>query len=171
MIPVARSSSASAAKQTIAQAEELAEHGRGVIVYPEGSLTREPDLWPMRGKTGAARIALQTRCPVIPLAQWGGQAILGPYESRPHFLPIKEVTVVAGPPVDLSDLHDRPMSREVLEEATRRIMAAITGLLEEIRGEQAPAEVFDPRAKGVPTTGPIVRHTTDTSNPNPQENS
>ena len=63
------------------------------------------------------------------------------------------------------------MSREVLEESTRRIMAAITGLLEEIRGEQAPAEVFDPRAKGVPTTGPIVRHKTDTSNPNPQENS
>ena len=145
--------------------------GHCVAIYPEATLTRDPDLWPMRGKTGAARIALQTRCPVIPLAQWGGQAILGPYESRPHFLPIKEATVVAGPPVDLSDLHDRPMSREVLEESTRRIMAAITGLLEEIRGEQAPAEVFDPRAKGVPTTGPIVRHKTDTSNPNPQENS
>lgn len=52
MIPVARASSASAAKQTIGQAEALVEHGRGVVVYPEGSLTRDPDLWPMRGKTG-----------------------------------------------------------------------------------------------------------------------
>lgn len=132
--------------------------GHCIALYPEATLTRDPDLWPMRGKTGAARIALQTRCPVIPIAQWGAQAIIGPYESRPHLLPIKTVTVVAGPPVDLADLYDQPMNKVVLEEATRRIMAAITGLLEGIRGEKAPVERFDPRAKGVPVIG-VHHHT------------
>lgn len=127
--------------------------GRCVTIYPEATLTRDPDLWPMRGKTGAARIALQTRCPVIPVAQWGAEQIIGPYSSRPHLLPRKEVIVRAGPPVDLSDLHERGISRDVLAEATDRIMAAITALLEDLRGEQAPAERFDPRAAGLPGTG------------------
>ncbi len=76
MVPVARSSSASAARQTIAASELLVEHGRGVIVYPEGTLTRDPDLWPMRGKTGAVRLALADDIPLIPMAHWGAQDIL-----------------------------------------------------------------------------------------------
>ena len=127
--------------------------GRCVTIDPEATLTRDPDLWPMRGKTGAARIALQTRCPVIPVAQWGAEQIIGPYSSRLDLLPRKEVIVRAGPPVDLSDLHERGISRDVLAEATDRIMAAITALLEDLRGEQAPAERFDPRAAGLPGTG------------------
>ena len=47
------------------------EAGKCVAVSPEGTLTRDPDLWPMGGKTGAARIALETACPVIPVATWG----------------------------------------------------------------------------------------------------
>ena len=47
-----------------------------MVVYPEGTLTRDPDLWPMRGKTGAARIALATGCPVIPVGQWGAHDLL-----------------------------------------------------------------------------------------------
>jgi 1-acyl-sn-glycerol-3-phosphate acyltransferase len=56
MIPVARDVGRGEADHRAV--EELVEHGRGVIVYPEGSLTRDPDLWPMRGKTGAVRLAL-----------------------------------------------------------------------------------------------------------------
>jgi len=44
--------------------------GECVVVYPEGTLTRDPDLWPMVGKSGAARIALETGAPVIPIGQW-----------------------------------------------------------------------------------------------------
>ena len=43
--------------------EGIAE-GKTIEDFPEGTLTRDPDLWPMVGKTGAARVALQTRCPV-----------------------------------------------------------------------------------------------------------
>ena len=129
------------------------ESGKCVGVYPEGTLTRDPGLWPMVGKTGAARIALTTRCPVIPVAQWGPQEILAPYSKRPHLLPRKTMHVLAGPPVDLSDLHDHPLDAAVLREATARIMAAITALLVELRGEPAPAERFDSRKHGLPETG------------------
>ncbi len=157
MVPVARSSSSTSARQTLDASELLVEHGRGVIVYPEGTLTRDPDLWPMVGKTGAARIALATRCPVIPVAQWGPQKILEPYGKRPKLLPRKTMRVSAGPPVDLSDLHDRPRTGEVLREATNRIMAAITVELEQIRSEKAPLERFDARKHGLPETGRFRR--------------
>lgn len=118
------------------------EAGECVAVFPEGTLTREPDLWPMAGKTGVARLALTTRVPVIPIAQWGPQDLLGRYDKRFRPIPRKKVTIVAGPPVDLSDLYGRPQDTVVLREATERVMAAITGLLEDIRGEKAPAERF-----------------------------
>jgi 1-acyl-sn-glycerol-3-phosphate acyltransferase len=133
------------------------EAGKCVGVYPEGTLTRDPDVWPMVGKTGAARIALTTRCPVIPIAQWGPQEILEPYGKRPHLLPRKTMRVTAGPPVDLSDLYGQPVTGVLLREATDRIMAAITAQLETIRGEKAPAERFDARKHGLPETGKFRR--------------
>ena len=42
------------------------ESGKCVAIYPEGTLTRDPDLWPMVGKTGAARIALDDAVPGHP---------------------------------------------------------------------------------------------------------
>jgi len=59
------------------------QEGKCVVVYPEGTITRDPGLWPMVGKTGAARIALSTSAPVVPVAQWGPQHILAPYAARP----------------------------------------------------------------------------------------
>ena len=127
--------------------------GETVGIYPEGTLTRDPGLWPMLGKTGAARIALATGAPVIPVAQWGPQEILPPYAARPRLLPRKHVAVHAGPPVDLSRWQGQELTAPVLREATAAIMAAITGLLEEIRGGTAPAAPFDPRLDGRPLTG------------------
>lgn len=127
--------------------------GRTVVVYVEGSLTRDPDLWPMKGKTGAARLALQTRAPVIPLAQWGPQEVMPTYQSRLRVFPRKTMHVLAGPPVDLSDLYDRPADMATVREATDRIMAALTAALEVLRGETAPAVRFDPAAAGLATTG------------------
>jgi 1-acyl-sn-glycerol-3-phosphate acyltransferase len=128
-------------------------NGECVVVYPEGTLTRDPDLWPMVGKSGAARIALETGCPVIPIGQWGAQRLLAPYTKRPHLFPRKPITMRVGKPVDLSDLVDQPRTQEVVQQATDRIMAAITALVEEVRGETAPAERFDMRKAGVRPTG------------------
>ena len=128
-------------------------NGECVVVYPEGTLTRDPAQWPMTGKSGAARIALETGCPVIPVGQWGAQQLLAPYAKRPHLVPPKHVTMIAGDPVDLSDLLGQPRTREVVQQATDRIMAALTGLVAEIRGETPPAERFDPRRAGVRQIG------------------
>lgn len=128
--------------------------GQCVVIYPEATLTRDRQMWPMMGKTGAARIALSTRCPVIPVAQWGPQDILPPYRRLPRlFFPRKLIQMRAGPAVDLARYYGREPTSEVLRAATSDIMAAITALLEQIRGERAPTERFDPRAQGVPRIG------------------
>jgi 1-acyl-sn-glycerol-3-phosphate acyltransferase len=147
------------ATRAFSAAVEAVEAGHLVVVYPEGTLTRQPELWPMTGKTGAAHIALAAGVPVIPVAQWGAQDILYPYARRPSLFPRKTVHAKVGDPVDLDDLRGRPITPAVLREATERIMAEITTLLEDIRGETAPAERYDPRRTGVRLTG----------NPHPEE--
>jgi 1-acyl-sn-glycerol-3-phosphate acyltransferase len=141
------------ASKAFAAAVDAVERGEAVILYPEGTISREPGLWPMVGKTGAARIALSTGCPVIPCAQWGPQEVLAPYARRPHLLPRKVMRISAGPPVDLSGLGDDELSSESLGVATTRIMDAITALLEQTRGETAPAVRFDPGVAGVADIG------------------
>ena len=136
----------------LSSAKRLVAEGQGVIVYPEGSLTRDPDLWPMRGKTGAARLALQLGVPVIPVAHWGAQDLMPVNTTRLRLRPRPRIDVLFGDPVDLSDL-GRVADRAALAEATDRIMAAITALLEQLRGEQAPAERWDPTKHGQTETG------------------
>ena len=126
--------------------------GKAVVVYPEGTLTRQPDLWPMVGKTGAARIALASGAPFVPVAQLGAHEILYPYAARPTLRLRMPVQTRAGAPVDLDDLRGRPLTPELTSEATERIMTAITVLLEELRGERAPEERFDHR--GMPLSSP-----------------
>ncbi len=128
------------------QAEQALAKGACVIVYPEGTASRDPDLWPMVGKTGAARLALTTGAPVIPVAHWGAQAILPYGTKKPHLWPRKTVRMVAGPPVDLSAYAGQRLSASVLRAATADIMADITALLAKIRPGTPPAVPYDPAA-------------------------
>lgn len=139
---------AEGASASVAAAAAAVRDGGCVIVYPEATITRDPNLWPMLGKTGAARIALETGAPVLPVAQWGAHRLLPPYGRRPVLWPRVTVRARVGAPVDLSDLPARGPTVEVLEVATERIVAAITAELECIRGERAPATRFDPRGSG-----------------------
>ncbi|MEV7694719.1 lysophospholipid acyltransferase family protein [Microbacterium sp. NPDC089189] len=153
MIPVGRGGAASAAKQALETAGHLAEKRAGVIVYPEGTLTRDPDLWPMRGKTGAARLALAGDIPLIPMAQWGTQGILPRYGKLSLWPLRKRVRVLIGPPVDLSGFEDRALHPAAQQEATGRVMDDIAGLLGELRGETPPAVRWNPGAHGQNETG------------------
>jgi 1-acyl-sn-glycerol-3-phosphate acyltransferase len=128
------------------QAEQALRKGAAVIVYPEGTASRDPDLWPMVAKTGAARLALTTGAPVIPIAHWGAQVILPYGTKKPHLWPRKTVRMVAGPPVDLSAYAGQRLSASVLRAATADIMADITALLAKIRQETPPAVPYDPAA-------------------------
>ncbi|MFZ5871711.1 MAG: lysophospholipid acyltransferase family protein [Actinomycetota bacterium] len=150
-IPVYRESGD--ATRAFSAAVAAVRAGECVGIYPDATLTRDPDLWPMVGKTGAARVALTTGCPVIPVAQWGPQDILAPYATRPHLLPRRTVHVWAGPPVDLSPWQGQPLSPPVLREATDAITARLVAMLETMRGEKAPAARWDPRTHDLPRTG------------------
>ncbi|UUW89337.1 lysophospholipid acyltransferase family protein [Nocardioides sp. WV_118_6] len=132
-----------------AAAVDAVRAGECVVIYPEATITRDPDMWPMKGKSGAARIALETGCPVIPVGQWGAQEILAPYTKRPHLVPRHKVTMRVGPPVDLADLRaQEPRTSAIVNQATDRIMDAITHQLELVRGETAPAERYDMAVRG-----------------------
>lgn len=118
--------------------------GEAVVIYPEGTTTREPDLWPMRGKTGAARLWLDTRAPMIPIVMWGPERIYDPRTSRLRLLPRADVTVVAGPPIDLSAWDDAQPSTQTLNEITDHIMLHLRDMLVEIRGG-TPPPLWTPR--------------------------
>ncbi|MFT4219488.1 MAG: lysophospholipid acyltransferase family protein [Microbacterium sp.] len=152
MVPVARSSSAAAARQTLETAKLLVEHGRGVVVYPEGSLTRDPDLWPMRGKTGAVRLALAGGIPLIPVAQWGVQEVMPRY-GKLRFPRRRPVTLVVGDPLDLSEFSGAQTPPAGLVKATGRLMDEIAALLAGIRGEEAPSQRWDPSSHAQKETG------------------
>lgn len=153
MVPVSRSTSAAAARATLEASETLVRHGRGVIVYPEGSLTREPDLWPMRGKTGAVRLALAGGIPLIPMAQWGAQQVLPRYGKLKLWPLRRRVLVIVGDPVDLSAYEQSAAQPAALVAATDVVMGEIAGLLSELRGEPAPVARWNPADHGQKETG------------------
>lgn len=124
------------------------ESGECVVVYPEGTISRDPGLWPMQGKTGAARVALATGAPLFPIAQWGAQDVIGPYRKELRLLPRKTMHLLVGEPVDFTDLRGRPMDAETLRLATERIEDALTAQLAEIRQEQPPAQRYVHRRRG-----------------------
>lgn len=140
--------------KALAAAEAAVRAGECVIMYPEGTITRDPDLWPMSGRTGALRLALRTGSPLVPIAQWGAQEVMAPYARHFRILPPKLMQVRAGPPVDIEDLRGRPITKDLLGEGTERLMAAITGLLEQIRGQRAPAHRLDWAAERARRTAP-----------------
>nr|WP_100344414.1 lysophospholipid acyltransferase family protein [Compostimonas suwonensis] len=151
-IPVERAGS-SRGNEPVKVAEQLVERGGMVIVYPEGSLTRDPELWPMRGKTGAVRVALERGIPVIPAAHWGTQHVMARYSKKISLFPRKTIDIAIGDPVDLSAFEGKPLDSATLTAATAVVMDAITVLLEGLRGEEAPAERWNPSAHNQEETG------------------
>jgi 1-acyl-sn-glycerol-3-phosphate acyltransferase len=151
-VPVARGGAARGSAPLDA-AQKIIDEGRIVVVYPEGSLTRDPGMWPMRGKTGAARMALEHGIPVIPIAHWGTQQVMARYSKKISFFPRKTIDVKVGDPVDLSAFEGRSLDAATLAEATSVIMDAITDLLADLRGTTAPAERWDPSQHNQKETG------------------
>ncbi|GLY66984.1 lysophospholipid acyltransferase family protein [Amycolatopsis taiwanensis] len=137
-IPVYRGSST--AGDSLRAAHQALREGKMVVIYPEGTVTKEPGHWPKRAFTGAARLALENDVPVIPIARWGTQDVLDFYRKKLRLFPRKTVTHAVGEPVDLSAYRDKEPTAAVLREVTDLLMDRVTGLLAEIRGEQPPAE-------------------------------
>lgn len=131
----------------IAAAGELIANELALVIYPEGTLTRDPEMWPMRGKYGAARLALQHDIPVIAAASWGAQRVLPRWSKKISLVPRKTVDVIVGDEVDLSAWKGRT-DQQALAAATSAIMEAVVDLVEKLRDETAPVERWDPAAHG-----------------------
>jgi 1-acyl-sn-glycerol-3-phosphate acyltransferase len=150
-IPVDRESSS--ASHALEHAIASLKAGHLVGIYPEGTLTRDENLWPMAAKTGAARLAILTENPIIPVAAWGPHKVLPRYGKRVHLLPRTKVTLRAGAPIDLSPWYGKAEDQAALIEATAFMMRQLTSMVADIRGETPPEIIFDPRTSDLPRTG------------------
>ncbi|MCG8919662.1 1-acyl-sn-glycerol-3-phosphate acyltransferase [Actinokineospora sp. PR83] len=139
-IPVYRGSAE--ARDSLRAAHQALREGKVVVIYPEGTITKDPAGWPMKARTGAARLALENDVPVIPAARWGTNHIWDGYTKRFHPFPRKRVTTVLGDPIDLSAYRDRPVTSALLREVTDVMMHEVQALLAGVRGEDPPAEFF-----------------------------
>lgn len=105
------------------------DRGELVVVFPEGTVTKDPELWPMTARSGAARLALKTGAPLIPCAVWG-TANVWPKGGKKRWRPRQPIVVKIGPPIALGEQGDSP---EDWRAVGARLMEAIGGLLAEIR--------------------------------------
>src|SRR4051812_3937120 len=146
-IPVARFSAD--AHEALVAAQTDLDAGNCVVIYPEGSVTRDPDWWPMQARTGVARLALTTDAVVVPVAQWGPQRVHDYHAKKLHLRLRTPADYLVGEPVDLSAQRaelraGRPLSAELLKETTDLIMTRVRDQLAELRDE-TPPRAFHPR--------------------------
>ena len=139
-IPVHRGTTDAAA--SLRDAAAALERGEAVVIYPEGTTTKDPANWPMQGKTGVGRLVLLSPdTPVVPVAQWG-----------PHRRGIsvrrlgrrRTAHALVGEPMDLSRYRGRESTPELQREITDLIMIAIRDQVAELRGEQPPTRFHVP---------------------------
>jgi 1-acyl-sn-glycerol-3-phosphate acyltransferase len=151
-IPVYRSSGKSN-EEPLRAARAFLEAGHTLLIFPEGSLTRDPELWPMRGRSGAIRLAMEAGVPIVPVAHWGDQEVLGNYSKRFRPNPFHPVDVLVGKPINIDDLLEGNLTTENVTKATERVMRRLADMVGELRGEAAPETLWDPAAKGQAVTG------------------
>lgn len=147
MVPVQRGTSD--ATEALSAAREALEAGEVIGLYPEGTLTRDPAYWPMTIKTGAARLALDTGMPLIPVVQWGPQDFMERYSARMRIFHKTDVYVRVLPALDLSDFAGKDSSdHEAVHEVTRRLHEALTQGLAKLRDSAAPDSTWDMKIDG-----------------------
>jgi len=143
-IPVQRGTSAAAG--SLDAAATALEAGEAVGLFPEGRITRDPQHWPERSKTGAVRLALRTGAPVVPVALVGAQQVVGTRGIVARLLRNTllrpRVAVAVGEPIDVRRLAGADPGQSVDDAIVRRVadevMAALVAQVAELRGEPAP---------------------------------
>lgn len=145
-IPVYRGGKSN--EEPLRAAKEYLRAGQVVVVFPEGTLTRDPDQWPMRGKAGAIRLAVELGLPIVPCGQWGVEKVLGNYSKKFRPNPFHTVRVKIGKPMFFRELEGKTPSAKELADATDKVMREISAIVGELRGETPPAELWDPTKVG-----------------------
>lgn len=129
-----------------ALSEARAALGRGelLMIFPEGTYTRDPALWPMQARTGAARLALETGAPLLPIATWGGRALWPVGSPLPRPGRGRRVQMRVGEPFTAA-VREGETDQQAALRVTEELMARLAALLGELRGEQPPAVLHDGR--------------------------
>ena len=135
-VPIDRSSGR-AAEAAIHTGLRVLEQGHLLGIYPEGTRTADGRLY--RGKTGVARMAMESKVPVIPVAMIGTYEIQPPGRVRPN---IRRVGVRFGQPLDFSRYEGLEGDRFVLRSVTDEIMYSLMEL-----SDQEYVDVYSARAK------------------------
>lgn len=73
--------------------------GQVVVIFPEGTITTDPDLNPMEAKSGMARLALGSGAPVVPCGLWGTANIWGKGFRKHWWPPRQDICVRFGQPI------------------------------------------------------------------------
>ncbi|MDH4363909.1 MAG: 1-acyl-sn-glycerol-3-phosphate acyltransferase, partial [Acidimicrobiia bacterium] len=133
------------AQEALDAAREVLTEGGLFAIYPEGTRSRTGDLY--RGKTGAARLAIETGAPIIPVGLIGTPEVQPVGSNRPRFF--RRVRVRFGQPITVDRYRSRPGDRAVLRELTDEVMFEIQALtgqryVDRYAGEPVPALVEVP---------------------------
>jgi 1-acyl-sn-glycerol-3-phosphate acyltransferase len=108
------------------------KEGEAVVIYPEGTITRNPDSTPMQAKTGIARLTLGSEVPVLPIAVWGSQYVWQRDGARSLAFG-RPIWLKAGPPMDFSEYDGRQDDPAALRKVTETVMDELTHLVTDLR--------------------------------------
>ena len=139
-------------QDSLAAAKAYLNAGHTIIMFPEGTLTRDPELWPMRGRTGAIRLAIESGVPVYPVAHHGVEKVLPRYSKKFLPSPFKKVFIQVGKQIDLS-AYKPTDSPQKMALATELVMDAITDELRQLRPGTPPEKRWDPKESGQASYG------------------
>lgn len=136
-IPVLRASAS--AGDSLEYAKDALAHGQTVVIYPEGTLTKDPELWPQHFKTGTARLALETGAPIIPVAHWGLDTVYPRGQKKVRFRPFSHDTVVAfGPAIDYADLWEHRDEKKTMGVLSQRVKNTVAAMVAELSERELP---------------------------------
>lgn len=145
-IPVQRRSGQASA--TLGQAITALSDGDVVVIFPEGTVSRDPEHWPMKPKTGVGVLALSGEFPVIPVVHWGTHDVFASYakggkKGKYRPLPRQDVHLIVGDDIDLSAFRNRDVDAELHAEVANYIMDRVRQELAAHRGLPAPTEFYE----------------------------
>ena len=143
-----------AAADSLEQAAQALAEGEAVGLFPEGRLTRNPQRWPERAKTGAVRLALLSGAPIVPIAMEGAHRVVGDKHIVrtlvTNMIRRPRVITKVGSPIDVRALVANDSAAEPTVEQVREaadvVMERLIDLVEELRGQTAPHPTGAPRA-------------------------
>lgn len=149
MIPIDRGGG-SASQRALDTAARVLERGEFFGIYPEGTRSRDGVLH--RGRTGAARLALRTGAPIIPVGIRGTDHIQPTGASVPR--PFRTCQVNIGAPIDVTRYLDRQDDHLILRQLTDEVMFEIKKLSGQDYVDTYAGSKEEPQPESVPEAAP-----------------